>query len=71
MELGIYSYSTSDGPFSAHGDSGSVIANPNGHIIGILTGGAGLADATDVTYAMPYCWVEEHIKMAFPDFYYP
>jgi hypothetical protein len=45
MELAIYPYSHSfeDGAFSAPGDSGSVIADPNGRIVGILTGGAGQA----------------------------
>lgn len=71
MELAIYPYSHSfkDGAFSAPGDSGSVIADANGRIVGILTGGAGQADSTDldVTYAAPYYWVHERIKEAFPN----
>lgn len=70
MELAIYSYSKRDGPFSARGDSGSVIADPNGRVVGILTGGAGITDSTDVTYATPFCWVEKHIKRAFPNSYF-
>jgi hypothetical protein len=67
MAIAIYSYSYQDGAFSAPGDSGSVIADANGRIVGILIGGAGQADSIDVTYASPYYWVEERIKKAFPD----
>ena len=41
MRIAIYPYSQQDGAFSAPGDSGSVVADGNGRIIGILTGGAG------------------------------
>ena len=72
MQLTIYPSSHKDGAFSAPGDSGSVIADANGRIFGILTGGAGRKDSTDVTYAAPYYWVEERIMSAFPDSYlYP
>lgn len=72
MELAIYPYSYKDGAFSAPGDSGSVIADAKSRIVGILTGGTGKADCTDVTYASPYYWIEERIKKAFPDSYlYP
>lgn len=71
MELAIYPYSQSfkDSAFSAPGDSGSVIADANGRIVGILTGGAGQAGSTDldVTYAAPYYWVHERVKEAFPN----
>jgi hypothetical protein len=43
-----------------------------GRIVGLLTGGSGTTDSTDVTYVTPYFWVEEQIKMVFPDSYpYP
>ncbi|KAF8837533.1 hypothetical protein BDN67DRAFT_185210 [Paxillus ammoniavirescens] len=72
MEVAIYPYSHEDGAFSAPGDSGSVIADANSRIVGILTGSTGLTDFTDVTYASPYYWVEKCIKKAFPDSYlYP
>ena len=69
MELAIHPFSHKDGAFSAPGDSGSVIADANGRIVGILTGGSGKNDSTDVTYATPYYWVDERIKMAFPNTY--
>jgi hypothetical protein len=54
MELAIYPYSNKAGAFSMPGDSSSIIANGEGHIIGLLTGSAGLMDSTDVTYATPF-----------------
>jgi hypothetical protein len=80
MELAIYSYShwqkdnTFAQAFSAPGDSGSIIADGNGRIIGLLTGGtAGKTDLIDVTYASPFYWVfNERIKASFPNAYlYP
>jgi len=45
---------------------------PINRIVGILSGGAGQTDATDITYATPYWWLETCIKKAFPDSYlYP
>ena len=73
MELAIYSYGNKDGAFSAWGDSGSIIADGKGRIIGLLTGGSGQTDSTDVTYAMPFYWLfDERIKAHFPNAYlYP
>lgn len=72
MALAIYSYSCKDGPFSAPGDSGSIVVDRLGRIVGLLTGGTGGTDSTDVTYLTPYFWVEECIKQAFPSSYlYP
>lgn len=63
MAVAIYPHSQKDGAFSAPGDSGSVIADANGRIVGILqvTGGACKTDSSnsDVSYATPYYWVEE------------
>ena len=72
IEVAIHSYSHKDGAFSAPGDSGSIIANANSRIVGIITGGTGQRESTDVTYASPYYWVENRIKAAFPNSYlYP
>ena len=69
IQIAIYPYSQKDGVFSNPGDSGSVIADANGGILTILTGGAGQpeTDDFDVTYAAPYYWVHERIKEAFLD----
>ena len=67
MEIAIYSYNCRDSAFSAPGDSGSIVADGKGRIVGILTGGAGLNGSTDVTYVSPYYWIEERIKAVFPN----
>ncbi|KAM6489864.1 hypothetical protein JOM56_013416, partial [Amanita muscaria] len=51
------------GAFYTLGDSGSIIADPMGRIVGLLTGGSGQTDSTDVTYATPFYWLlDERIK---------
>jgi len=67
VEIAIYPYNYKDGAFSAPGDSGSVVSDVNGHIIGMLIGGAGKTDSTDVTYVSAYHFLDERIKKAFPN----
>ncbi|KAF8591707.1 hypothetical protein K439DRAFT_1610995 [Ramaria rubella] len=68
MEVAIYPYGYKDGAFSAPGDSGSIIADGKGRIVGLLTGRTGQTDSTDVTYATPFYWLfEERIKAHFPN----
>jgi len=50
MEITTYPYSHKDGAFAALVDSGAVVADANNRIVGILTGGAGVNESTDVTY---------------------
>lgn len=59
MEVAIYPYSHKDGAFSPPGDSGSIVVDGEGRIVGLLTGGPGTTDpiATDVTYLTPYFWL--------------
>ncbi|KDQ11235.1 hypothetical protein BOTBODRAFT_87441, partial [Botryobasidium botryosum FD-172 SS1] len=45
--------SKSGNPFSAKGDSGSVVVDGLGRMGGLLTGGAGTSSSTDLTYATP------------------
>ncbi|KAG8892858.1 hypothetical protein FRB99_002396, partial [Tulasnella sp. 403] len=66
MEIAVYPYSNKDGAFSAPGDSGSVVGDANSRIVGMLTGGAGQTDSTDVTYVSAYESLDERIKKAFP-----
>lgn len=69
MEIAIYSYGHKDGAFSSPGDSGSVVGDANSRIVGMITGGAGLAGLTDVTYASPYYFIDECVKKVFPSSY--
>ncbi|KIJ12044.1 hypothetical protein PAXINDRAFT_163961 [Paxillus involutus ATCC 200175] len=68
-EIAVYPYSNKDGAFSAPGDSGSVVGDANYGIVGMLTGGAGQTDSTDVTYVSAYAFLNERIKQAFPQSY--
>ncbi len=53
-EWPILSFNSKSGPFSADGDSGSVIVDGQGRIGGLLTGGAaGVTLSVDITYATP------------------
>jgi len=61
-EWAIYSYDGKSGPFSAPGDSGSSIVDSRGRLGGLLTGGTGLTDSTDITYATPASFILEHLK---------
>jgi hypothetical protein len=65
-EIAVYHYSSRDGAFSAPGDSGSVVTDANHRIVGMLTGGAGQTESTDVTYVTAYESLNECIKKAFP-----
>ncbi|KAG8729982.1 hypothetical protein FRC10_003259, partial [Ceratobasidium sp. 414] len=72
MEFAVYPYGNKEGSFSAPGDSGSIIVDNQGHIIGLLSSSTGMSDLTNVTYLTPYFWLEQHIKEVFPNCYlYP
>ncbi len=62
MEWAILPYNNDSGVFSAPGDSGSIIVDGRGRIGGLLTGGAGKTDSSDITYATPFFWLLERIK---------
>ena len=52
-ELAVIPLDKESGVFSAKGDSGSVVVDGLGRIAGILTGGSGAAETTDVTFVTP------------------
>ena len=64
--VAVYPLSHKDGTFSAPRDSGSVVGGPSSRIIGMVTGGTGKTDSTDVTHLSPYYFFDERIKKAFP-----
>jgi hypothetical protein len=61
-ELTILPFDMSSGAFSAKGDSGSVVVDGAGRVVGILTGGGGAMDSIDVTYVTPITFVMEIIR---------
>ena len=68
MEWGIINYDSKSEVFSETGDSGSVIADIRGRIGGMLTGGSGKTNSSDMTYATPFWWLLQRIKAnRFPD----
>jgi hypothetical protein len=62
IELAIYNYDRQSGPFSAKGDSGSLIFNGEGHMVGILHSGMPKGGSNHVTYATPAWWAIEQLK---------
>lgn len=62
MEWAILPYDHESDVFSAPGDSGSIIADGLGRIGGLLTGGAGKTESSDITYATPFFWLFPRIK---------
>lgn len=66
MEWAVYNYDSKSGVFSAPGDSGSMVADGLGRMGGILTGGAGKTESSDVSYVTPMCWVWPRVKAEFP-----
>ncbi|KAG7439988.1 uncharacterized protein BT62DRAFT_924364 [Guyanagaster necrorhizus] len=68
MEWVIINYDSKSEVFSKPGDSGSVIADIHGRIGGMLTGGSGKTPSSDMTYATPFWWLLERIKVnGFPN----
>ncbi|KAG0123145.1 hypothetical protein HOY82DRAFT_511576 [Tuber indicum] len=61
-EWAIYPYNNRSGPFSARGDSGSAIVDYKGRLGGLITGGSGLTDSTDITYATPVSFILDSLK---------
>ena len=59
-ELAIYNYNKQSGPFSAKGDSGSLIFDGMGKMVGILH--SGMPTSSHVTYATPAWWAIEQLK---------
>jgi hypothetical protein len=62
MEWAILPYDNKSGVFSDLGDSGSIIVDGLGRIGGLLTGGAGKTESSDITYATPFFWLFRRIK---------
>jgi len=43
--------------FSRGGDSGSIVGDPKGKFVSLLTGGTGPSDSVDLTYTTPMHWL--------------
>jgi len=60
-EWAILPADSKSGPFSAPGDSGSVIVDGSGRIGGLLTSGGGATETSDITYATPISFILERL----------
>ena len=65
VEVVIFPYDNDSGPFSRGGDSGSLIVDPLGKFVALLTGGAGSTDLSDITFGTPIHWLWEVIEAKF------
>ncbi|KAH7887174.1 hypothetical protein F5I97DRAFT_1936658 [Phlebopus sp. FC_14] len=61
IEIAVYPYGNKDGAFSAPGDSGSMVVDGKGRLVGLLTGGAGTTEEIDeqMEKAFPGCFPYE------------
>ena len=66
VELAIYNYSMQSGSFSDKGDSGSLIFDGEGHMVGILHSGMLNGKSNHVTFATPAWWAIEQLKLKYP-----
>jgi Equine arteritis virus serine endopeptidase S32 len=65
-ELAIYNYDKQSGSFSAKGDSGSLIFDGEGHMVGILHSGIPKGGSNHITYATPAWWAIQQLKLKYP-----
>ena len=61
-EWPIYPYNSKSGAFSERGDSGAAIIDCRGRLGGLLTGGGGLTDSSDITYATPISCIMDSLQ---------
>ena len=72
LEVAVCPYNHKSKAFSSAGDSGSIVVDGEGRLIGMLTGGSCTTESADLTYITPYFWLQERVKKAFPGcFLYP
>ena len=66
IELAIYNYDKKSGSFSAKGDSGSLIFDGEGRMVGIIHSGMPKGGNNHVTFATPAWWALEQLKVKYP-----
>ncbi|KIY62483.1 hypothetical protein CYLTODRAFT_175680 [Cylindrobasidium torrendii FP15055 ss-10] len=72
FEIIVLGYDTKRGKnmrFSEAGDSGAMVVDRLGRLIGQLTGGGGPTDATDKSYITPYFKLKLQIEAVFKEFH--
>ncbi|CAE6503072.1 unnamed protein product [Rhizoctonia solani] len=66
-ELAVYNYNDRSGPFSFYGDSGSLVFDGKGRMVGILHTGMPRGLSNHVTYVTPAWWIIEKIRLQYPN----
>lgn len=66
IELPIYNYNMRSGSFSAKGDSGALVFDCLGRMVGIIHSGMPKGSSNHVTYATPAWWAIEQLKLKYP-----
>jgi hypothetical protein len=66
VEAAVCCYDNDFGPFSRGGDSGSIIVDPLGKFVALLTSGTGPTDYSDIVFGSLMHWLWEVIKAEFP-----
>jgi hypothetical protein len=61
-EVCVLPRNSKSGPFSACGDSGSVVIDGTGRVCGILTGGHGTTDVSDCTFVTSIDFLLRRLK---------
>lgn len=60
-EIAVLPRTSKTGPFSAKGDSGSVVVDGMGRVCGLLTGGDGASDVSDCTFLTSINWIVKRL----------
>ena len=66
VELAVYNYDRQSGSFSDKGDSGSLIFDGEGQMVGIVHSGMPKGESNHVTYATPAWWAIEQLRLKYP-----
>ncbi|CCL98808.1 uncharacterized protein FIBRA_00813 [Fibroporia radiculosa] len=65
-EIAVLRYSKDYPRFSESGDSGPIVLDRTGKIVGVLTGGVGPTDGTDISYITPYFDIHAQLTAKYP-----
>lgn len=61
-EVAVFPLTSKSGPFSRPGDSGAGVVAGDGRICGLLTGGDGTTETSDITYLTPFDFIIARMK---------
>jgi len=67
LEIGVVPSGKGPLPFSKCGDSGAGVFDRDGRVLGIVNGGAGPTNTTDVTFVSPFWWILDRIHEVYDD----